>query len=462
MPVDFLRKIQETIGRYQMFHRGDRVVVAVSGGPDSMALLGALHHLKSRYGLDLWAAHYNHRIRGSEADDEAEFVRRQTQRIGIPLVAQADDGFLERPQGNLEESARERRYSFLEKAAANVGAQRVALGHTANDQVETFFLRLFRGAGTKGLGSIPPVRGDLFIRPLIEIKRSDVLDFLHSRSIPWVEDSSNQKTTFLRNKIRLRLFPELINLFGAGLIKKIGSATNLLRDDEEYLEEVSLRKYRELRSKDKSEEVSLDISELTKLPIALQRRVIRHAIQEFNKSLRRISLSHMEAIGGLLQSGCPHARISLPDGVLVQRVYRRLTIGHPVKKTVEFYHEFHALPDEILIPEIGRTITARVMEWKGMPLPPPDRNSAFMDFERVKFPLIVRNWRAGDRFHPLGAPGIKKLKHYFIDVKVPRAERDTIPLTIFGDLIAWIGGERIDHRVRITDSTKRALLMKIY
>jgi len=239
MTGEFLKQIQETIERYEMLQLGDRVVVGVSGGADSMALLTALYRLKDHYQLSLWAAYYNHKLRGEESDREEEFVNIQTKKFGIPLTSEEDDGSLLQSQSNLEEIARKKRYDFFQRVALEIGAQKVALGHTANDQVETFFLWIFRGTGTKGLGGIPPVREDIFIRPLIEVGRKEIIEFLQQERIPWVEDSSNQKRKYLRNRIRHILIPKLLDEFDPQLIEKVVKTTEILRSEDLFLEKLS-------------------------------------------------------------------------------------------------------------------------------------------------------------------------------------------------------------------------------
>ncbi|MFH0813682.1 MAG: tRNA lysidine(34) synthetase TilS [Pseudomonadota bacterium] len=462
MAGEFLRRVQQTIERYHMLRHGDNVLVAVSGGPDSIALLRALQLLKNYYRITLWAAHYNHRLRVDEADAAAEFVKIQTEKMGIALFLEVDDGSLAKQRGNLEEIARKKRYDFLERVASGIGARKIALGHTANDQAETFFLWLLRGTGTKGLGGMPPVRNNFFIRPLIEIEKKDILDFLKVEGVTWIEDSSNQKKSFTRNRIRHGLIPKLINEFDSRLIEKIAKTTEIVRDDDLYLEQLSFEKYVELRKEGKEKEVYFTIPELIALPVALQRRVLRHALREIKKTLRRISFAHMEALLALLHESSPHGSISFPDGISVYKEYEHLRIGYIFVKKVSFHHEFNFLPNEIAIPEINRTITINLLEWNQGSPPLSNNNAALIDFDTLRLPLIVRNWKAGDRFQPLGTQGFKKVKDFFIDCKLPKRERIEIPLILFGDSISWIGGQRIDDRVKITDSTKKVIRMELH
>lgn len=459
MGKEFLKQIQATIERYQMLQSGDKVIVGVSGGPDSIALLFALHQLKNYFGISLLAAHYNHKLRGFESDREAELAKFQAEKIGVPLLLEEDDGSLLQVHRNVEESARKKRYDFFQRKAKELSAQRVALGHTANDQAETFFLWMLRGTGTKGLGGIPPVRDGLFIRPLIDMERKEILKFLQQEGVPWIEDSSNQKTSYFRNQIRHILLPKLLHEFSPNLIEKISKTTEILRDEELFMEKLCLKKFNELKMEGDKKELCFEISKLNELPLSLKRRILRYAIKEIKGSLRRINFAHMEAIVGIMKSPSPNLKISLPGSLKVYKEYDRLRFALASKGEISFYQEFNILPKEIRIPEIERKIEIEALDWDKACLLLMNKNFAFIDFEKLKFPLIVRNWRKGDRFQPLGTRGFKKVKDFLIDIKLPLDQRKKIPIVFFGDFIAWIVGQRIDDRVKVTNSTKKVIKM---
>jgi len=461
MGKEVLRRIHHTIARYEMLQLGDNVVVGVSGGADSMALLSALHRLQDHYQLTLWVAHYDHRLRGEESDKEAAFVRTRAKELGIGMIGEADDGSLLLQENNLEEIARRRRYRFFRRVASELGAQKVALGHTANDQAETFFLWVFRGAGTKGLGGIPPVREGFFIRPLIEIERREIETFLQKEGISWLDDSSNQKKEYLRNRIRQILIPKLLTEFDSNLIEKVKKTTEIVRDEERLLEALTTEKFKKLSRRGKEGELCFKISELQELPIALKRRITRHAIRETRGTLRRIHFSHLQAVLDIIKSKAPNLRISLPGGLQVLKEYEQLKFCEAAWGKVSFRYEFNALPAEIWIPELNCRIEIKVSQWNSKRSPRAEGTRAFMDFDTLRFPLIVRSWKEGDRFQPLGMTGQKKVKDFFIDVKLPKRERERIPIVLFGDVVAWIGGQRIDDRVKVTDFTKKILEMDL-
>ena len=444
-----------------MLNTGDRVIIGVSGGPDSMALLFALRELQKHYKLSLWAAHYDHGLRGNESKQDADFVRTQVEQIGIPLVEEQDDGFLQKTKSNREEFARKKRYEFFQRQAFKLKAQKIALGHTANDQAETFFLWLFRGAGTRGLGGIPPVRDNLIIRPLIEIERKEILEFLKNKGIPWREDSSNLRTDYLRNQIRQSLMPRLLEECGPTLIKRISGTTKIFRDDDNYLASQSVKNFNKIIKYRDKNKVLLDIQKLTKFPLALKRRIIRCAIETINGSLRKISFDHIEGVLKIIDSEHPQLSVNLPYGLTVYKEYTTLRITRKTSNKINFYHEYDFLPDRIDISEAGTTLIIKVIPWNKRSSPLTNRDTALIDRDKVKFPLIVRNWRAGDRFKPLGSRGLKKIKDFFIDIKIPQEERQKIPLVFFGDCVAWIAGQRIDDRVKVSDETLNVIKMVI-
>jgi len=459
--MKFLKRIQQTIERYGMLAIGDTVIMGVSGGPDSMALLFVLREMQDDYQLSLWASHYNHKLRGKESDQEAEFVKCQAERIGVPLLVEDDDGSLLKTKGNLEEIARKKRYDFFQRKALELNAQKIALGHTATDQAETFFLWLFRGTGTKGLGGIPPVRDSLIIRPLIETEREEIIGFLKQKGIPWKEDSTNKSGNFLRNRVRQILIPKLLEEFDPHLVKKIIKTTEIFRDDDILLEKLTIDKFNEISIKTDKNKVLLDSNRLKELRVSLKRRVVRYALKTIQGSLRRVTFDHVAGILKLMESPQPHSQISLPYGIEVYKEYDCLRFALALKETISFYYEANKVPEIVTIAEIERKITITVLDWDQNNSPLTEKNIALIDFEKIKFPLIVRNWKRGDRFQPLGTQGSKKVKDFFIDLKIPRSERKQVPLVLFGDQIAWIAGLRIDEKVKITQSTKKVVKLVI-
>ncbi len=455
---EFYSRIQETIDRYRMLEPGQIVLVGVSGGSDSTALLYALDYLKDRYGVSLTVAHFNHGLRGAAANREEQFVRQQAERLGIPIVVGSERGELGQRRSNVEERARTRRYRFFEQEAQLLGAQKIAVGHTATDQVETLFLWLLRGAGRRGTGGMPPVR-DRIIRPLIDTEHGSIIQFLTAKQIPWVEDLSNRETHYRRNRIRHLLLPLLEKEFEPQAVKIFCTAAEVLRDEDTWIEEITGKVFQELAREGDHDTVEFLVREFVTLPVALQRRLVRHAVQRVSGSLRKLSFTHVEAVRSLTQSASPHATVALPDSIGAQREYGLLRIGRLSGKSLSFKYSYDTLPKEVLIPEIGQKITFEIVSWNADRCFPDSADTALIDFEVVRFPLVVRTVAQGDRFYPLGAGGSKKVKDFFIDEKIPYEKRKQIPLVVFGDALTWIGGYRIDDRARVTEKTKSAVKM---
>lgn len=304
------------------------------------------------------------------------------------------------------------------------------------------------------------MREGVFIRPLIRVERGAIIRFLEDTGVPWVEDSSNRFPGAVRNQIRHDLIPRLVRDFDPQVVAKIAKTTEILREEDRLLDEQSEIAYQALRTVEK-DAVLLEIGGLRELRRPLQRRVVRQAIQEAKGSLRRISFVHMEAIEHLLQNPAPQGRTILPGEVEVDRIYGWLRFGTQRAPENAFCYRFDSLPSEITIRESGQTLHARVYDWRQGSSVMTDADCALMDFHTLRFPLTVRTWKEGDRFHPLGAKGTRKVKDFFIDKKLPREARRKTLLVFFGEQIAWVVGQRIDERVKIAPSTEKVLEMRV-
>ncbi|MDP6180938.1 MAG: tRNA lysidine(34) synthetase TilS, partial [Desulfatiglandales bacterium] len=230
-----IKKVKETLSRYGMIDPGDLVIVAVSGGPDSVCLLDILHELKAELAVRLVVAHYNHGLRGGEDESETRFVRHLASAMNFPFETENASFFIEGKTASLEERARNARYEFLERLKGKLHAQKIAMGHHLNDQAETVLMRLLRGSGPSGLAGIPPKRDDTIIRPLIELKREEIDSYVKRRELSYRVDRSNFDTRYLRNKIRLELLPLLLE-YQPQFVEHLGQLAVILREDDKYLE----------------------------------------------------------------------------------------------------------------------------------------------------------------------------------------------------------------------------------
>lgn len=447
-----LKKVQKTIARFGMLNPGERVVVAVSGGPDSMVLLHLLCLLQEPLALRLHVAHLDHGLRGEEGKRDAEFVRGWAEKGGLPSTIGRVE--VRKMKGSLQEAARHARYRFLEEVAKKVGASRIALGHTQDDLAETVLINLMRGAGLKGLAGIPPAREGWIIRPLIETSRQEVLAYAESQGVPFVVDASNLSGRYLRNRIRLKLLPTLAE-YNPRVVETLARAALILREEDAYLSTLAEAA---LSSLLKGEETALPILALEGLHPALRRRVLREAF--FGVSGLSLSWGKTLALEGLLQA--PSGRLSLPGGVVALREGERLIFarrGDP--QGVEAVYPI-PLEGEMELPAFGLRLRFTLLPKEACDLKVASSFSAFFDSQRMEEPLTVRAWRPGDRFFPLGLGGRKKLQDFFVDLKIPRWRRHSIPFLLSRDQIAWVVGMRIDDRFKVTGETREVLKVEAF
>jgi tRNA(Ile)-lysidine synthase len=463
-----LNQIRKTIVAHSMLERGDHLVVAVSGGPDSVALLRLLSLLTEEFRLHLTTAHLNHGLRKGEADDEEAFVRRLSEGMGIACICKRLDtpALKEQRPGSLEEICREERYRFLDEAALKCGAGKIAVGHHRDDQAETVLLHLLRGSGPEGLRGILPVRDGRIIRPLLEVRRAGILEFLRREGLSFMTDSSNESPIFLRNRVRNELIPRLAADYNPRIVEGLCQTAGIIRREDDYLRELVRQILRRWGIEPGSDEVELPLADFVALHEALQGRIIKSLLEEAAPLRNGIGYRHVEAVLLLAcRADSRRGSLDLPFRLRVERAGGLLRIGK-VKEwkareregvdrprfeyTVEIPATIHLL-------EIGGTVhLARVekpstREMKNSP------EIAFMDYDRIMPPLALRNMRPGDRLSPLGSGGTKKLKEYFIDRKIAASCRGSIPLLADSGSIIWIAGERISERVRVTAETTNVL-----
>ncbi|MEW6616695.1 MAG: tRNA lysidine(34) synthetase TilS [Thermodesulfobacteriota bacterium] len=458
-----ISKVRRTIEKYRMLEQGDRVVVAVSGGADSVFLLHTLEELREDFNITLIVAHLDHCIRGMEAKRECRFVEKLANTFHLPFESKSIDipALKKAEKKSTQQAARDARYEFFVDTLKKFNAQKVALGHNADDQAETVLMRLIRGAGIKGLCGIPPVRDGIFIRPLIEIQRSEIEGFLRENSIEFVTDSSNRENVYLRNKVRNSLMPILVKEYNPGIVQNLIHTSEILRKEDEFMEKLVLNLFSRICVSGGKESLTLNILYLKGLEGSMQIRVLRKAMESFSGNLKRINFRHLESLVGMLSSEGANKSLSLPGGIIVEKQYNELIIRREVKET-PFCYSFSEIPNYVRLKEVNKEVELKVIPQKeGLNLN-VDPNVAFMDYRQIKFPIVIRNFREGDRFQPMGMEGTKKLKDFFIDNKIPKSTRRQIPLLLFDNLIAWVMGLRMDNRVMVGKCPGKILEVRIF
>lgn len=453
------------IEQHRLLEEGDRVLVALSGGPDSLCLLHLLCALRLRYRLYLAVAHLDHGIR-AEARQEAERVRRLAEEWRLPFVGAAVDmpAFRRGQRLSPSEASRILRYRFLLKAAEKQGAGKIALGHQLDDQAETVLFNLIRGTGPDGLAGILPRRplGPVeLIRPLLATTREEIENYCREKELAPILDPSNLQRTYTRNRIRLELIPHLEKSYNPRLKRALAGMAALVEADRSYLREASQKEFARL-SRFQGDRLLLERAAFAALPPALRGRVARLALSTCMPA-KKIGRRQVEQLLRLAEGEGPARQLSLTARTLVRRSYDRLIFFRTPQDGAK-QAQLTALPLQVPGRTVfggGSTAVEAALCRPGELSWPPSPQQAYLDYDTLPPSLQLRGRRPGDRFYPQGAPGGKKLKNYLIDRKVPRHRRDHLPLVVAGSEVVWVAGERIAHPFRVTGKTGRVLHLRL-
>lgn len=452
-------KVVNAIEEYSLFGNGDTVIVAVSGGADSVALLDILASLEALR-LNLIVAHLNHSLRGAESDGDEAFVRELAARYGLPCEAGRADvrGLGRREKLSLEEAGRVARYAFLHRLAAQYRADAIALAHHADDQAETVLMRLLRGAGATGLAGIAPKTGDKLVRPLLGSTRPEIEAYLRRRGLAYRTDSSNADTKFLRNRVRHELLPSLAT-YNPAIRDRLVATAEALAADEALLEGITDAAFAS-HGEESNGTVTLWLPGVRGEAGGLRLRLYRRAILLAKGDLARIGARHLRAIDQLIFSERPGGSLALPDGATVARSYDTVSFApSPRQAPAMGYEMVLEGPGTYPVPGGGTLLVAEAAPpaaWGGIAA-----QVAYFDADAAPFPWLVRTFRQGDRIVPLGMAGSKKVKDVFIDAKVPRASRSRVPLLFSGERLIWICGLRNSSETRVTERTARVMRAEI-
>jgi tRNA(Ile)-lysidine synthase len=465
-------RARRTIRRYGLLPGDARVVVALSGGADSVALLHVMKEMASADGFELCgAAHLNHRLRGEEADRDERFCAQLAAGLGLRFDAESVDVSRRADETgtSIEQAAHLERHEFFNRAAIRLEADVVAIAHTRDDQAETFLLRVLRGAGPRGLSGIHP-RSGFVIRPFIDTPRSEVRDFLASRGLAFCEDSTNADVSIPRNRIRHDLIPYLESRFSPGIADVLARNAAIARDDADFLDAEAARAAAAVLAR-VDNGVQIDCAGLLALPAAVAHRVVREAQQMANGG-RFVGFEAVEAVMAFAVSNqmgpldLPGHRVNRRGGhiVLLKSRGRGGRDSHHLG-TPEFRYEL-GVPGMVTVPQARCAIGAASEDVPagesavGRWLLVSRGNQVVVEADRLERPLVVRNRHPGDSFRPLGLRGHKKLQDFFVDLKIERSERDTIPLVVDSrGQIVWVAGHAVSEDFRVTDRTKAVIIL---
>jgi len=458
--AELSRRVRQFARQHQLFQPADRVLVAVSGGPDSVALLHLLHGLQEILEISLGVAHFDHGLRGRESEEDAAFVRGLAAELELDFhLGRGEVRSESRAHKiSLQMAARRLRLGFLRETCRSQGYDRLALGHTADDQVELLFLRLLRGTGLEGLRGMEPAGVGGLVRPLLAVGKTPLLAYLREQGWAFREDSSNLSRAYLRNRIRLDLLPELKERYNPRLGQAVWRLQLLLQDDARLLAAATTERLGRVARLTAPEFLALDLKRFRALEAAWQGRVLRAAAAHMGTGLTLtavqvgalLALAQGEHSGGLLRLGSD-LRAARAGGEL--HFFRRLSEPPPANNIM-----LTAAPCEAAMAGWRWRLAYRPHH-PGQPWPPP--NAAWLDPERLSFPLEVRYFKPGDRFWPLGAPGARKLQDFLVDSKIPRWLRPQVPLLLSRGEIIWVAGWRPAEPVKLTPACATRLEIEL-
>ena len=461
------QRVLHFIQEHHLVSSQSRLLVAVSGGPDSVCLLHILVKLKEELGIRLHVAHLNHQLRGAESKADAQYVSNLARRLGIPATIEQRDvkAYQKDKHISLEEAAREVRYTFLAQVAETIGASQVAVGHTMDDHIETILMHLVRGTGTRGLRGLQPhaewqSSGNslTIIRPLLQVSREETAGYCHGHKLMPRIDTSNLSLSPLRNRIRYQLLP-LLKSYNPQVTEALLRTASIASDDLALIDKEGSQLWAEIAQRQENT-IILDKERLLELPSALKRYLLRMSIERLLGNVKDIEMRHIEEIMSALTKPAGK-RLSLPGGLTFSVEYNRYLIGQDRAAL----SPFPTLGGEFPLKLPGKTmlsgwhVDANIVNREQMTEKDNDF-TAYFDLDKTGDKLVVRSRKPGDRFQPLGMSQPKKLGEFMIDAKIPQAWRERIPLVCSPQHIIWVVGWRIDDRAKVTEQTKHIMRLE--
>lgn len=486
---DVRARVEATVTRFVEEHAPwrveDTVVAAVSGGPDSLCLLGALVSLQSDHPElapgRIVVAHLDHGLRGEAGRADSEWVRSFAGSLGLLCVAHREDvgALARRERRSLEDAARHARYAFLHRVAEEHGAARICVGHTRDDQVETIIMHFVRGSGLTGLAGMRPLTGDI-ARPLLTVARTDTVAYCATRGWQPRLDVTNADTAFTRNRVRNELLPTL-ERYNPNLRETLLRNAGLIREDDRYLDTQAATLWAlAVRSSEAPDALRFSLPIVSDAPPALRHRLLRQAVEWLTTTtVVTLSAQHIQILDQVIQTGRTGSSVDLPGRLRASLEYDTLSFErqrrpHPPETESEIRF---VVPGVITLPALGWRLTASVEErppaagWLHSWAYPPvvdsetgyrlSESEVVLDADVAGETLTVRMWRPGDRMTPLGMSGQKKLQDVFGDALVPRTLRHRLPLVYGGSYLLWVAGLRLDERARVTPATRRGLRLRL-
>ncbi len=454
-----------------MIEKGDSILVALSGGPDSVCLLHILYSLSKKMNIFLYAAHVNHCLRGEEAIKDEKYAEELCKRLNIPFYCKrVDIKSISKERGvSTELAGRDERYKFFDELKENLSINKIAIAHNANDQAETLIMRIIRGTGLEGLVGIKPIRDSVYIRPILCLTRKEIEQYCNEQNLNPRIDQTNYEEIYSRNKIRLKAIPFIQENFNKDIVSTLNRLAYMCNMDNEFIESKVDEKYQEF-CKDEGQCFYICKEGFDEFE-ALVTRIIRRALMNFSGIQYNFEMKHVYDIISL-QKGESGKSINLPNGIKAINVYGNVKL-EKVKEKIDFkainQYIFNIsevdekfVNKEIKLEQFGYYMNLEIIKLEKKINFSNEQLVKYFDYDKIKEKIIIRSRADGDKIIPLGMRGRKKLKDIFINEKIPKDVRDRTPIVIFDDEIAWVVGVKVSDIFKVTKDTKNILKINFY
>lgn len=472
--TSLVNKVLQNIIANKLLHTDDHVVAAVSGGADSVAMLYILHEISLQRKLKITVAHLHHGIRGIQADKDLVYVKSIASKLGLTFVSHRVNvpAIARKNKKSIEMAGRDARYRFLIETAQRVNANVIATAHTLDDQAETIILKLARGAGRTGLSGIPrsiEYNGIRIIRPMLDITRKEIEDFLQTKKILYRQDMSNKNTEILRNCVRHEILPLLRKKLNPQFDRVLARTVETFREEDNYLDAIARRYLARSINMDKYNcgNAKLKVKLLKRLPLAIRRRVLIQWLGMCGYPVEQIEFSPIDRIAHIIDNTSKPAKVQLTEHWLVTLRYENLEVVQvdtslqPLKRAVAV-----KIPGETVIHKLGiRIITYLKRGCNRYALTTENElsSSVLLDVSKLKYnkKLYVRSWKYGDRMRPAGMSGSRKLQDIFVDMKIPAERRHLLPIFLCNKEIVWFPGYRMAEGWQVRTPSKKSILLEV-
>lgn len=457
-------KVIETLIREKMIDKNDKIIVALSGGPDSVCLLHVLCSLREKYGLTIYAAHLNHQIRGKFAHRDALYAMDLSTKLGVRCFIKSMDVpfYAKENKLTLEEAARIIRYDMLFELKEELGADKIAVAHNLDDQAETVMMRIMRGTGLNGLKGMEYRRPDGIIRPLMDVLKKDIEKYCEEHLLEPRIDHTNLEDEYTRNKIRIHLLPYIQNEYASNIKEILSRMANSLREDSAFIEDFAEEKFQTIACILDDDTVRIDLELLELENISIVKRIVRNAYKTLEGSYNGLETVHLDDVMELIQNQKTEAKINLPKGIIADKKSNYLYITRKEIKIAPLEYEVEIpMNKAIVLEELGIKVEAHRISKEKSKMFSTGANVKSFDIDKISGKLVIRNRRNGDKIKPLGLGGTKKIKDILIDSKVPLENRNSIPIICDDEKILWLVGHCISEEAKISESTDEVIRISI-